>query len=232
MQYYEILADDRQFPDRWFLGDPRPSIADERNLRGLVDEQAEVWHPIRNGVKIEVRFLRFPTLRYPISVDEEGNCEIDAREFSEGRPYSGPQPSVVPIREPGRSVAFLLAAFDMPVVSAEVAEILQRIAPNDIQRFPITVEPDITGFEIVNIVQKRDCIDESRSKFIKWGPDDGRPDKIGHYRQITKFSIDPSRAGESHLFRIQGFSVVLIASEVVKNELAKVKDLGIVYQKV
>jgi hypothetical protein len=45
-------------------------------------------------------------------------------------------------------------------------------------------------------------------------------------------AIDRSRAGARHLFHISGSLVELIVSEVVKEALADVKDLGIMYHNV
>ncbi len=164
-------------------------------------------------------------------VTDEG-IEVDAREFCYGRPYSGPRPAVVPIRQSGRSVAFHLAAFNMPVVSSEIADVLEHSAPADIQRFPVTIGSGIRGFEILNVVGTERCVDEVRSKARKWGPDDGRPDKVGQYRQITRLIIDPRRTMGRHLLRIWGSLVELIVSEKVMESLSSVPDLGIVFEKV
>lgn len=207
MRYYRVLADNQQYPDRWFLGEPLTA----------------------NGK------------------------EIDAREFCYARVYTGPAPAVLPVTHQGPRVAFLLAAFDMPVVSTEVADILQSIAPADIQRFPVMVDPDIAGYEIidckrarrpgylpdmelniagyeiVNAVHQLKCVDEARSVFRKWGPQDHRSDKIGQYREIAKLVIDPARTEGRQIFRLWGSLVELIVSETVKQALEGVPNLGIVF---
>lgn len=231
MKYYEVTADDERFGDSWFLSEPFTNGV-ELDERLLNSDQVEAWHDIRNGIRVDVRLVPLPNLRYSLSIDGNGLCRIDAREFTEGRPYTGPVPSVVPIRKEGPPVAFHLGAFDMPVVTREVADILQQIAPDDIQRFPVIVGDGVAGYEIMNAVHQRDCVDEARSGVRKWKPEDGRPDKLGQYREIGHLVIDPSRTHGSHVFRIWGSLIELIVSQRVKDALSNIADLGIVFQPV
>src|SRR5262249_43093614 len=83
--------------------------------------------------------------------------ELDAREFIYGRPYVGPPPANVPIYVEGRKVAFTLGAFDMPLVSQEIAEIVVRMAPTEVEIFPVTVASFITGYCILNVLNREAC---------------------------------------------------------------------------
>jgi hypothetical protein len=181
----------------------------------------EVW---TDDAKYPVRWF----LEEPLTRD---GLDIDAREFRYGKPYSGPLPFRIPVQD-GPRIEFNLAAFDMPVVGTEVADILQRIAPTDFQRFPVVLGTGIEGFEIINVVHQRHCVDEVRSHVRKWGPEDGRPDKIGHYLEFDPLVIDPSRTEGSHIFRLWGSSVELIVSEKIKDALEPIEDLGIVFNPV
>ena len=162
----------------------------------------------------------------------ENGDEIDAREFRYGQPYEGPLPTHVPISYEGDRVAFLLSAFDMPIVSDEVADVIQEIAPHDVQRFPITVGEYIYGYEILNAIRVIDCVDEQLSGFTKWGPGDGRDDKIGQYRHLGPLVIDPQRTGHHHVLRIKGSLVELIVSDEIVRALEGLPDLGIVFKQV
>lgn len=158
--------------------------------------------------------------------------ELDAREFRYGQTYTGPSPVVLPIGRDGRRVAFHLAAFDMPVVSTEIANILDRIGPGDIQRFPVKVDNTICGYEIVNAVTQQNCVDEGRSGARKWGLEDGRSDKIGQYREFAQLVIDPSRTNARHIFRIWGSLVELIVSDEVKRAIERLPELGVIFKSV
>ena len=184
MNYYEVHSDDAQYPDSWFLNEPRT---------------------VEGG-------------------------ELDPREFRYGTPYNGPRPAVVSVKKDGQRTAFHLGAFDMPVVTTEIADILENLAPGDIERYPVRVGDGITNYEIINIILQKACVDERRSGVMKWGPHDNRPDKIGQYRQLLPLFIDASRTDDSHIFRICGSLVEMIVSEKVKFALQGIDDLGIVFQ--
>jgi hypothetical protein len=187
MRYYDVLADDQRFPDRWFLDEP---------------------------------------------LSEAGE-QIDAREFRYGRPYVGLLPVRVPIQQEGRVVKFTLAAFDMPIVSDDVAQIVQRIAPEEVECFPVLVGAAmISGYAILNAVCQEACVDEERSEFMRWMPEDGRPDKVGKYRMISEIVIDSTRTHHRHIFRIEDFVVALIVSDKIKRALEGLPDLGVVFKPV
>src|SRR5262249_26360303 len=162
--YFDVHADDANFGDRWFLGDPLTAAGDE----------------------------------------------IDPRLFTEGRKYNGPPPVYIPIQVAGRPVNFHFASFDMPVISNKVGDIIQEIAPQEVERFPVKVNSHLSGYEILNVLGPIECLDESRSEVMKWEEDDGSPDMIGKYRMITSLTIDPARTRGRYIFRIRGWEIALI----------------------
>jgi hypothetical protein len=158
--------------------------------------------------------------------------EIDARLFGYGEPYDGVAPAIVPIQYKGKQVAFTLAAFDMPVVSTKVANIVRAVCVPEVQWFPVIVDDGMHGYEIMNAICVEDCVDEEASEVLKWRPEDGRPDKTGQYRSITKLLISPRRVANRHIFRVKGWEVALIVSDRIKAELCAVEDLGIRFEPV
>lgn len=175
---------------------------------------------------------RFPDrwfLDEPLSAD--GN-EIDARAFTYGRAYVGPRPVIVPIQQNGRKVQFNLAAFDMPVVSEEIASVIGELAPRDIEFFPVTIERSLPGYVVLNTVRREACVDESMSDVTFWTTEDGRPDKVGRYRMVSDLTIDPTRTHGAHIFRIQDFEVALLVSERIKDALESIDNLGVVFEPV
>lgn len=160
----------------------------------------------------------------------QDGTEIDAREFAYGRPYAGAPPNTVPIQYAGRVVAFNLAAFDMPVVSDEIADLVERIAPGEAERYPVTIGSGIQGYSILNAICREACVDETRSLVTRWGPGDFRQDKIGRYRMVSNLTVDPSRANGRHIFRIEDFEVALLVSEVLKDAIERIPNNGVKFE--
>lgn len=165
-------------------------------------------------------------LEEPFTAD---GMELDPREFTYGHHYRGLPPNKVPFQS-GVRLAFNFASFDMPVVTTEIADIVQHLAPNDIERFPVTIGSDITGYEIINAVHQRRCVDEARSGVTKWTLSDHRADLAGQYRAIDHLMIDASRVDGSHIFRLWGSLIELIVSNDLKRALEPISDLGIIFR--
>ncbi len=176
------------------------------------------------------QFVNLWFLDEPIS---ENGVAIDARLFTYGKAYKGVAPHSVPVQQNGKQIAFNLAAFDMPVVSNRIASVLGAVAANDCEFFPVVVEATNLGMSIVNVVRRIECVDESRCEdVLKWRPEDNRPDRVGSYRSIGGLRIDPDKAEGHHMFRISGWEVALIVSEVIRAELESIENLGIVFDEV
>jgi|SRR5581483_5158008 len=160
----------------------------------------------------------------PVAEDGE---EIDAREFISAVPYRGPRPRIVPIDEGGKRVAFNLAAFDMPVVSREVADAIERLSPGVCEHFPVLIDSHIDGYEILNVLPACRCVDENRTLIERWTEEDGRPDKVGQYRTMLNLTIDPTRVSGRDIFRVAGWEIALIVSGRLRRDLEQIKRLGL-----
>ncbi len=174
----------------------------------------------------------FPVRWFPGEPLDRFGREIDARDFTNGVPYIGAEPRHIPLDVSGPAPKFTLAAFDMPVVACELAQAMEKLAPAAIERFPVTIGDGIDGFEVINVVGIVDCVDESRTEVMKWTDRDGRPDKVGKYRMLTNLSIDPTRARDKHIFRIDDWEIALIVSEEMKSVMQQFEQLGIVFSSV
>jgi hypothetical protein len=186
----------------------------------------------RRYFRIETDDQRFAErwfLDEPVSKTGE---EIDAREFTYGRSYTGPVPANVPIQYDGRRVQFNLAAFDMPVVSEEIARLLKRMAGDEAEFFPVTIGGVISDYAILNAIYREACVDERRSEIMRWTAEDGRPDKVGRYRMVTNLTIDPTRTHDRHIFRIEDWEIALIVSQEAKQVLEDLPRLGVVFDPV
>jgi hypothetical protein len=173
--------------------------------------------------------------------------ELDSREFRYGKPvHLGPpisaktwkegtpiaaRPPLKVLLDPDRvglPLDFTFTNADMPVVGSRVARILAAIAPQDIQQIPVLVESQNEDYNIINVVTVVDCIDVRRSE-IQWYTEGNnvRPDKAGMPEMITKLVIDPVRAGEHHIFRIYGWEIAVVVSDVIKNAFEQSNVSGV-----
>ena len=163
-------------------------------------------------------------------VDHNGQ-EVDARIFKRGVILDVVPMNYLPVDVGGLVVEFNLAAFDMPVVTNEVASIIEGIAPNCVQRFPIDIEEYGSGYEILNITRQISCLDVERTDYIMWWlPEDNRPDLVGTPRDIGGMVLDPVKIGDAHIFRIKDWRNPLIVSEVLKNALEEHGTTGIKFR--
>lgn len=166
-------------------------------------------------------------LDYPISM---GGQAIDPREFTSGKPYKGPRPTALQIRNTGEEIAFSLAAFDMPIVSDPVAKTLARMCCSEIELFSVEIPRSRGNFAILNVIHSLACLDEARSEFTRWQPGDHRPDLVGQYHWVSKIRIDPGLTEDSHIFRIVGWQIALIVSQPLKEKLEAIPRLGVLFE--
>ena len=115
----------------------------------------------------------------------------------------------------------------MPVVTPEICRSLASVAGEAVQCIPVIVDPSLERFEILNVLDLVECVDEERSEITKWTEDDGRPDKIGHYRMITKLVLNEKKISDHRIFRVAGWEVALIVDENIKLSLERKKVSGI-----
>jgi hypothetical protein len=228
--YFRVLSDPA-FRDLWFPGNPRVADGTTIDPHRLAD--AEISHEIRQGKKVALRLVTAEGMRYGLTVHPDGICEIDAREFTEGRPYGGPTPAAVSLDVDGARPEFTFAAFDMPIVSRRLAELIERLCPGQTQRLPVTILPSLSGYEILNVTATADCVDETRSRYIKkWTLDSACPDRVGTFSEIGGLMIDPRRANNHGIFRVRDWEIALIVSDPVKTAMEAIEDLGVVFEPV
>ena len=136
---------------------------------------------------------------------------VDCRIFTYGKRVVPPGPLQVPITRDGVALKLTFAAFDVPVVSQALGDIFARLAPGVIERFPVEVGKMADGYEILNVTCRYDAVDRERSGYLLWGPEDGRPDKVGTFRQlypmVFRRDIHPP-----HVFRVKEWEAALVVS--------------------
>ncbi len=155
--------------------------------------------------------------------------------FMQGeRASSVAEPLKVALFRPGKPLDFSMAdAGAVPVVHAKVAAVFEKLAPGDVQLFPIEVESQAESYHLVNVTRLVKCIDdEACEEVLYWRPEDGRPDKVGKYRNVVGTRIDKARVGDARVFRPWGWTIELIVSEDIKDALEAVGATGLKFTEV
>jgi hypothetical protein len=139
--------------------------------------------------------------------------EVDPRLFTEGRPIDLQANLHITKRQRGRSLDFTLADFDMPVVSAPLANLLLDVARDCIQLLPAQVEDEQDEFFILNVTRTVPCISDAHSGVMRWNQGDGRPEKVGQYRMVVNPVLTAASYSEETMFRAAGWQIMLLASD-------------------
>lgn len=156
--------------------------------------------------------------------------DIDGRVFTMGRRVENPGTLYVRVRNAGEPMSFTFSLLFVPVVTSQVADLIDRMAPGAVERFPIDVGGIKERYEVLNVVRMIDAIDRERSEYILWGPEDGRPDLVGQFRQVLPLVIRDDIRQDAAIFRPVGWEVVLVVSARLKKELEKIGKLGVLFR--
>jgi len=141
---------------------------------------------------------------------------VNPDSFTGGERVEVPDGLVVPVDNPGRPLDFSFGSLTMPVVTEPVGALLERIAPDDVQRIPVHVQGRTEPYEILNVVRIVDCIDRERTNGKLWTAEHGEPEEIGGYGMVFELRLDPNRIGDAQIFRPAGWIVVVAVTEEVK----------------
>ncbi|MGH7953983.1 MAG: imm11 family protein [Limisphaerales bacterium] len=158
---------------------------------------------------------------------EPNGNPIDSELFCNGKLLNFCPPLTIAVRHHGKPLDWTFADFDMPVVTKRTADLLRNICRSDIQFFEANVEGYNGDFEILNVLKAICCLDEEKSDILFWNKEDGRPDKIGQYRQVVNMRISPSQVESANMFRIAGWEIALIVAEKIKTEFEKANIRGV-----
>ncbi|MBN9685964.1 MULTISPECIES: hypothetical protein [unclassified Corallococcus] len=165
--------------------------------------------------------------------DSEGRALSEPWVFTDGTRVDAPDRVKLPLYLPGTALDFSLAARSTPVVHAKVASVFADLAPDDVQLLPVEVEGQSEQFFILVATKLSHCIDEKATEeFQKWTPEDGRPEKVGKYRDVWGMRIDASQVGDAKVFRPWGWPIVLIVREEIRDALERIGATGTKFEAV
>lgn len=136
--------------------------------------------------------------------------------FRQGVPFEVAQGLVVPASRTGRETQFTMAPFEVPVVGSRIAALLER---NEAELVPVDVSRPVgERYFILNTLRETDAIDATKSRITRWKASDGRPDKTGSIRMITRLVLSAEAVCcAPQIFRLSGWAIPL----VVRSELAE-----------
>jgi hypothetical protein len=170
--------------------------------------------------------LRSPT-------DSQGRELENPWIFNKGRPIPDPGRLRVPVDRPGRPLDFSLTGLAIPIVHVRVASLFTELAPDEVQTFPVEVQGQPDQFCILVATRLIRCIDDAACTEVEvWTPEDGRPEKVGEYRDVYGLRIDASRVGDAKVFRTWGWSIALIVREDIKDALERLGATGTQFKEV
>ncbi|MFP2932108.1 imm11 family protein [Pyxidicoccus sp. 3LG] len=164
---------------------------------------------------------------------DAAGVEVDPWPFSRGVPISLPGRLNVPIDRAGTPLDFSLTGLAVPIVHVRVARLLAELAPEETQSFPVEIQGQAEQFCVLVATKTIRCIDNAASKEVElWTPEDGRPEKVGQYRDVYGMRIDPSKVGDARVFRTWGWTVALIVREDIKDALERIGATGLSFTEV
>jgi len=129
----------------------------------------------------------------------------------------------------GIPLDFCVTSFGIPIAKRKLANAITLVVKVDVQIVPIRIDnlQNGNGYVVLNCLRAVDCMDEQRSEFIKWTSADHRTDLAGQYRMVTSLHLDSSKIPKgAHMFRLLGWPVALIVSQVVKDAMEIVGCCG------
>ncbi|WP_140637408.1 hypothetical protein [Methylibium rhizosphaerae] len=137
------------------------------------------------------------------------------------------------VKQAGQRLSFSFAGFDVPVVTEEVASALGSILGDQSQFPQLHIVGENSPYRILVATRTVRCVDEPNSQFTKWSLADGRPDKCGEYRMVTRLRLDPALVpADAKIFRVWGWKQALVVTETVAGVLRSYVHAGLVYEPV
>jgi hypothetical protein len=166
----------------------------------IQDEEANAW------------FLRTP--RY------ENGEEILGAEFRRGKRWNFERALHTNVYAQGNQVTWSFGGRNTSCVASHVMTTLRSSLPADcLEGVPIQIAGCSDQYEILNVLDIVDCVDEDQSEFGRWTQADGRPDMVGRYRGIPRMVLDSKRALGHDLFLVKNWEVVMVCSSRIRDLL-------------
>jgi hypothetical protein len=172
------------------------------------------YYDLRSNMRLPGRWV----LADP--VDELGQ-EVDPWQFDKGRLLHPLGRLVLRQALPGNALDFSFTTLGIPVVHGQVVSLCERLGlQQQVQFLSVQVDGQSEPYFILNVLRVIRCIDDARCEEVQYRrAEDGNPERVGQYRVVAGMRIDPSKVGDSHIFRPWGWTVALVISERLKHAM-------------
>ncbi|OJT27588.1 hypothetical protein BO221_00155 [Archangium sp. Cb G35] len=129
----------------------------------------------------------------------------------EGRPVLG-------VAHPGIPLDFSLTEIATPVVTGRFVSLFEQLElGREVQFIPALVEGHTEPYFILNVLHVIRCIDDARCEEVSyWKPEDGEPELVGKYQNVSGLKVDPARMGDLSICRPWGWTGAIILTERIK----------------
>jgi hypothetical protein len=167
-----------------------------------------------------------------LNVVEENKISVWKFLSSERVELSENEKLKIRIRAEGTPLDFTFADFEVLVVNDKVAAYL---SDKECQLIPLEIDSikNRHSYFVAVLLNKVDCVDESRSSFDKWPVDDPvRPDLAGEYKNIYKLFLDTSKIGNNSIFRLAKSDNIIIIDEKLKKLFEEDSITGVKFRDV
>lgn len=165
--------------------------------------------------------IRMPRRRVLDTALDQTGRGFDDRIFTEGRRVElGEVKLQYPIFSDGTISDISFEGHEIPIARSQAAELVAKFEPGAVQRIPVSVPGDSGKYDIINVTSVVDCLDEKESEFERFAPDD--PDcahRAGEISLVLKLVIVPDLVRDRHIFRVSGWTLGIIVSDLFKRAL-------------
>lgn len=128
----------------------------------------------------------------------------------------------------GDPVDFTFAALEVPIVQERVGELVESLAPGEVQRVPIAIEGQSEKYEILNVLSCPGCLDMAKSR-ISFRSESGRESEISLVQECV---INDANAAGHHIFRLEEYGLYIYVSREMKIRLEDAGVTGVTYEEV
>jgi hypothetical protein len=158
--------------------------------------------------------------------------EVDDRQFLYGQRVHIQDRLRIPVESAGTPLDYTEAGTGLSVVHVRVASLFSELASDDVQLLPVDVEGQPDQYLLLVATRLIRCIDEKASRFERWMPEEGVLQQTRPYSIMYELRIDKAKVGSAQVFRPEGWEVVLIISEELKNGLERMGATGTRFEEV
>jgi hypothetical protein len=137
---------------------------------------------------------------------------------------------------------FPIATGLLPVYSTRLKLLMENLGLEDIQYLPLRIRrrdggKEVDGYYIANYLNVIDCLDRERSVYQVWTKDnllfwEKRPFMLGTFRDVTKAVIDSKKPGDTPIFRLWGWEMMVVVREDVKLAIERAGITGCVFREI